>query len=235
MAKNQDKIPVVENLNLVDLVVLGMDEMKAESISVIDLRKIKNAVADYFVICSGTSDSHVDAIADSIEKEVHKASGQNPWRKEGKLSREWILLDYVDIVAHVFKREQRKLYALEELWGDGIVTQINKLPPAVKALFVKEEPAPKSANKKKIAAKEIEEIPTPKKVVKKKAETEIEEISISKKPVAKKAVSTKDVAETKKAVAKKPAIKKAARAEKSAESKTVAAKKPATKKVTKKE
>ncbi len=214
MAKKQEKIPAVENLNLVDLVVLGMDEMKAESISVIDLRKIKNAVADYFVICSGTSDSHVDAIADSIEKEVHKASGQNPWRKEGKQSREWILLDYVDIVAHVFKREQRKLYALEELWGDGIVTQINKLSPVLKAMIVKEGSATKPVVKKKASAIAAEVAPKAKKLVKKKvAKVKEAEIEIPKKTAAKKPATTEKTIEAKKATAKKPAAKKVTKKE----------------------
>ena len=200
MAKKKEIIPQVENHNLLDLVVSGMEEMKAEQIAVIDLRKIKNAVADYFVICSGTSDSHVDAIADSIEKEVYKNIEQNPWRKEGKQSREWILLDYVDIVAHVFKKDQRKLYALEELWGDGIVTHINNLPAAAKALIALDEtPAPKKiAKKQTIKEKPVvkEDNPTPekkpiakpkaKKVIKVSEEPKTEKKAITKKAVVKK-------------------------------------------------
>ncbi len=201
MAKKKEIIPQVENHNLLDLVVSGMEEIKAEQIAVIDLRKIKNAVADYFVICSGTSDSHVDAIADSIEKEVYKNIEQNPWRKEGKQSREWILLDYVDIVAHVFKKDQRKLYALEELWGDGIVTHINNLPAAAKALIALDEtPAPKKiAKKQAIKEKPVvkEDKPTPekkpiakpkaKKVIKVSEEPKTEKKAITKKALVKKA------------------------------------------------
>jgi ribosome-associated protein len=101
-----------------------MLERKAQDIVVLDLRKVKNAVADYFVICSGTSDTQLDAIADSVEEEVKKQSGEVVWHKEGKANREWILIDYVDVVAHVFKKDRRKYYDLEELWGDAQVTLI---------------------------------------------------------------------------------------------------------------
>jgi ribosome-associated protein len=103
-----------------------MVEKKASDVVVMDLREVKNAVADYFIICSGNSDTQIDAIADSIEDEVFKHSTQNPWKREGKESREWIIIDYVDVVAHVFNKEKRKFYGLEELWGDAKVTQIDK-------------------------------------------------------------------------------------------------------------
>jgi ribosome-associated protein len=104
---------------LCKLVVKGMQEKKAVDIVVMDLRDIKNAISDYFVICSGTSDTQIDAIADSVEEEVFKASKINPWHEEGKMNREWILLDYVDVVVHVFKKERRVFYDLEQLWGDA--------------------------------------------------------------------------------------------------------------------
>ncbi|UFH54421.1 ribosome silencing factor [Spirosoma sp. KNUC1025] len=102
-----------------DFVVRGMQEKKAQDIVVMDLRNVKNAICDYFVICSGNSDTQIDAISTSIEEEVYKASKQDPWHKEGKLNREWILLDYVDVVAHVFKKDRRAFYDLEQLWGDA--------------------------------------------------------------------------------------------------------------------
>jgi ribosome-associated protein len=104
---------------LCKLVVKGMQEKKAIDIVVMDLRDIKNAISDYFVICSGTSDTQIDAIADSVEEEVFKASKINPWHEEGKMNREWILLDYVDVVVHVFNKERRVFYDLEQLWGDA--------------------------------------------------------------------------------------------------------------------
>ncbi|WP_020595438.1 ribosome silencing factor [Spirosoma panaciterrae] len=115
-----------------DFVVRGMQEKKAQDIVVMDLRNVKNAICDYFVICSGNSDTQIDAISTSIEEEVYKASKQDPWHKEGKMNREWILLDYVDVVAHVFKKERRAFYDLEQLWGDAEihVVEDNELTPA---------------------------------------------------------------------------------------------------------
>ena len=89
---------------LTDLVVKGMLEKKAHDITVMDLQNVKNAVADYFVLCTANSDTQADAIADSIEKEVFVGSKENAWQKEGKQNREWILIDYVSVVAHEIGR-----------------------------------------------------------------------------------------------------------------------------------
>jgi ribosome-associated protein len=113
-----------KKLKLQEAIVHGMKEKKAFDITIIDLKSIKNAVADYFIICSGNSDTQVDAITDSIEEEVYKLTSQNPWHKEGKQNNEWVLLDYVDVVAHVFLKDKRKFYSLEELWGDAKITTI---------------------------------------------------------------------------------------------------------------
>ncbi|MFD2933526.1 ribosome silencing factor [Spirosoma flavum] len=107
-----------------DFVVRGMQEKKAQEIVVMDLRNVKNAICDYFVLCSGNSDTQIDAISTSVEDEVYKASKQDPWHKEGKLNREWILLDYVDVVVHVFKKDRRSFYDLEQLWGDAEIRAI---------------------------------------------------------------------------------------------------------------
>lgn len=107
---------------LSEVVVKGMQEMKAEDIVLMDLRSVKNAVADFFVICSGNSDTHIDAIAESVDHEVNKTDGQNPWHREGYNNKVWVLLDYVDVVVHVFKHENREFYALESLWGDAKIT-----------------------------------------------------------------------------------------------------------------
>ncbi|WMJ75679.1 ribosome silencing factor [Cytophagaceae bacterium ABcell3] len=115
---------VNNKVSLKDIIVHGMKEKKATDITIIDLRSIKNSVADYFILCCGTSDTQVDAIADSIEEEVYKETEQNPWHKEGKINKEWILLDYVDTVAHVFKKDKRDFYALEELWGDAKIISV---------------------------------------------------------------------------------------------------------------
>jgi len=113
-----------DSKKLCDAIVKGMQEKKAIDILVMDLRKVKNAVADFFVICTGGSDKQLDAIADSVDKEVFKTVKENPWHVEGKNNKEWMLLDYFDVVAHIFKKDKREFFALEKLWGDAEMTEI---------------------------------------------------------------------------------------------------------------
>lgn len=113
------KLTQLTTEQLRDLVVKGMQEKKAQDIVVMDLRKVKNAITDYFVICSGGSDTQIDAIAGSVEEEILKVCRVFPTNREGKLNREWILLDYMDVVVHVFKKDRRTFYDLEQLWGDA--------------------------------------------------------------------------------------------------------------------
>jgi ribosome-associated protein len=115
----------VNSETLSDVIVKGMQEKKASDIIVMDLRKIKNAVADFFVICSGNSDKQLDAISDSIDAEVFKKFQENPWHTEGKNNKEWMLLDYINVVAHVFRKDRRAYYALERLWGDADITEVD--------------------------------------------------------------------------------------------------------------
>ena len=109
---------------LAELVIKGMQEKKAVDIVVLNLKSLKNAVADYFIISSASSDTQLDAIASSIEEEVFKLTKENPWQSEGRTNREWVVLDYVDVVAHIFLKEKRDFYALEELWGDAEITHV---------------------------------------------------------------------------------------------------------------
>ncbi|RFP64518.1 ribosome silencing factor [Hymenobacter lapidiphilus] len=111
---------------LAEIVVSGMQEKKASDIVVLNLKELKNAVADYFIICSASSDTQIEAIARSVEEEVEKLTGQNPWQTEGRTNREWVLLDYVDVVVHIFLRDRRQFYALEELWGDADITYVEE-------------------------------------------------------------------------------------------------------------
>jgi len=111
---------------LSELIVHGMLEKKAEEVVIMDLRKVKTAVTDYFVICSGNSDTQIDAISESIEEQVRKGADQKPWKREGSDQREWILIDYVDVVVHVFNKEKRRFYGLEELWGDAHIQRLEK-------------------------------------------------------------------------------------------------------------
>jgi ribosome-associated protein len=141
------------DINLVDLVVKGMQEKKGHAITIIDLKNVKTAVADYFVICSANTDTQVDAIRHSIEEEVWKASGQDVWMKEGMQNREWILLDYADVVAHIFRTDRREFYGLEDLWGDADITVLDDdtMEPTKRP---KKEPKVKSDDKvKKVKTK----------------------------------------------------------------------------------
>ena len=113
---------------LADVVVRGMQDRKASDIVVLNLKHLQNAVADYFIICSANSDTQLDAIARSVEEEVEKTSGEMPWQTEGRTNREWVRLDYVDVVVHVFLRDRRKFYSLEELWGDAEIKYVEEEP-----------------------------------------------------------------------------------------------------------
>jgi ribosome-associated protein len=112
---------------LVDVIVKGMQEKKAENITVVDLRGIDNAVCDYFVISNANSNTQVKAIADSVQHETLETLDDKAWSKEGLETSEWILMDYVNVVAHIFQTPVRDFYALEELWGDAKVTKIESM------------------------------------------------------------------------------------------------------------
>ncbi|GGF16196.1 ribosome silencing factor [Echinicola rosea] len=107
------------------IIVKGMEDKKASDIVVMDLREINNSVSDFFVICSGSSDKQIEAISDAVEEEVYKSNKEKPWRNEGKNTNQWVLVDYIDVVAHIFLKNKREFYGLEELWGDAKITEIN--------------------------------------------------------------------------------------------------------------
>jgi ribosome-associated protein len=115
----------ISSEELAQLVVKGMQERKAQNIVLMDMRNVKNAFTDFFVVCSGTSETQIDAISESVDKEVWEAAKQHPRSMEGKANREWILVDYYDVIVHVFKKDRREFYKLEELWGDAEFTYIS--------------------------------------------------------------------------------------------------------------
>lgn len=102
-----------------ELIIYGIQEKKGNEIVRLDLRNIHSLVADFFVVCNADSSTQVKAIASSVEEEVYKATGIEPTRVEGLSHGEWIILDYIDIMVHIFKTEKREFYALEDLWGDA--------------------------------------------------------------------------------------------------------------------
>ena len=104
---------------LVTQIISGIEEVKGQNVEILDLRKIENTVCDYFVICDGTSNTQVNAIVNSIQKIVSKALKEKPWHVEGNENAEWVLLDYVHVVVHVFQKHIREFYDIEGLWGDA--------------------------------------------------------------------------------------------------------------------
>lgn len=120
--KTIPKINEAENLR--NLIIEGMQEKKAKEIVSIDLRNIKNAVADFFIVCHADSKTHTDSIARSVEEYVYKKIGEDPFHKEGMGGSEWILLDYLNVVVHIFQKEKRDYYGIERLWADAEIKQI---------------------------------------------------------------------------------------------------------------
>jgi ribosome-associated protein len=104
-------------------VVEAMRAKKAQDIVVIDLRGVSD-VADYFVLCTGESDLQIKAIVDGVQEDVKKATGEGSWRSEGFEERQWVVIDYVDVVVHVFDPERRDYYNLERLWADAPIEHI---------------------------------------------------------------------------------------------------------------
>ena len=108
-----------ESTYISELAIHGMQEKKGNDLVRLDLRSVNSSVADYFVICHADSATQVKAIANSVEEEIYKAIQQDPWRKEGLEYGEWILLDYIDVVIHIFRTDKREFYGVEDLWGDA--------------------------------------------------------------------------------------------------------------------
>ena len=117
----------VEKEKLLDKIVEAIQDVKGEDIMVFDLSNIENSVAETFVICSGNSNTHVSSIAALVEKKVRNDLQDRPWHVEGTENSMWVLLDYVSVVVHVFQKEVREYYDIEELWGDAKITKIENV------------------------------------------------------------------------------------------------------------
>ena len=109
----------ISSTHLCEVIVEGMKDNKASDIVVLDLREVENAVTDYFVICTGTSNTQIEGIAQSIIRLTRNTLKERPWHKEGQGNSDWVLIDYVSVVVHIFSRELRAFYDLEELWADA--------------------------------------------------------------------------------------------------------------------
>ncbi|QNJ96829.1 ribosome silencing factor [Constantimarinum furrinae] len=108
-----------ETDQLVTQIIAGIEEVKGQNIEILDLRDIENTVCDYFIICDGTSNTQVNAIVNSVQKLVSKSLKEKPWHIEGSDNAEWVLMDYVHVVVHVFQKQIREFYDIEGLWGDA--------------------------------------------------------------------------------------------------------------------
>lgn len=109
---------------LLTSIIKGIEEVKGNDIDILDLRDIDNTVCDYFIICNGTSNTQVNAIVNSVQRIVSRDIKDKPWHVEGTENAEWVLMDYVHIVVHVFQKHIREYYNIEGLWGDAKITSI---------------------------------------------------------------------------------------------------------------
>ncbi|MEZ4803845.1 MAG: ribosome silencing factor [Gelidibacter sp.] len=119
MAKNNHSTD-----QLITVILGGIEDVKGKDIKILDLRELENTVCDYFIICEGTSNTQVNAIVNSIQKKVSKELKDHPWHIEGSDNAEWVLMDYVNVVVHVFQKHIRQYYDIESLWGDAKTTAI---------------------------------------------------------------------------------------------------------------
>ncbi len=119
-----DKKEQITAQELNKYIVKGIQEKKGTEIVVINLKETGSSIADFFILCTGNSETQLGAILESVENEVQKATGQTPWHREGLQNKDWILLDFIDVVVHIFKKDVRSFYSLETLWGDADIQHV---------------------------------------------------------------------------------------------------------------
>ena len=117
--KKNSHTRLTRNSKIFKTVIHAIQEKKGEKIISLDLRKIPEAVADFFIICQANSNTQIKAIADFVEEEVKNKCGEIAYKHEGRQAQQWILIDYVDVVVHIMLHEPRKFYQLEEMWSDA--------------------------------------------------------------------------------------------------------------------
>lgn len=112
-----------DSIQLIDIITEALLDKKAENIRLLDVRKV-TTLTDYFVVCHANSDTQVRAIADNVLEQTKKQFGEAVWRKEGNTTNRWVVLDYVNVVIHIFLHELREFYGIEKMWGDAEITEI---------------------------------------------------------------------------------------------------------------
>ncbi len=123
----QENNKSVRSFDLTTLIVEGIQERKGKKISIIDLSKIETASVQKYIICQGTSTMQVGAVADSVREYVQKQSGRKPYNYDGYKNCQWIVIDYGEIMVHVFLPEYREYYSLEQLWSDAVISEVEDL------------------------------------------------------------------------------------------------------------
>ena len=116
--------PKLQETKLIDEILFSIEDVKGVDVNIMDLTKISNTVCRFFIVCTGTSNTHVAAISNSVRRHVSKKLKEKPFSTEGTENQEWVLIDYVDVVVHVFQREIREYYDIENLWGDAKITSL---------------------------------------------------------------------------------------------------------------
>lgn len=117
---------VADSKKLIEIISEGLLEKKAEDITVLDVHDL-TTLTDAFVVCHATTDVQIKAIADSVVVKTKKELGEGPWQQEGRDTRRWVILDYVNVVVHIFRKDLRSHYALERIWNDAEVSKIEDI------------------------------------------------------------------------------------------------------------
>lgn len=117
---------LTKSSKIIKTIIATIHDKKGENVISLDLRKIPEAVADFFIICEANNPTLLKAIADEIEHEVKEKCGESAYKHEGRQAQQWILIDYVNVVVHIMLPEPRKFYRLEEMWSDAVSTEHNE-------------------------------------------------------------------------------------------------------------
>ena len=117
---------LTRNSKIIKTIIAAIQEKKGENIISLDLRKINEAVADFFIVCEASNQPQVRAIADNVVDQVREKCEENPYHHEGYQQLQWVLIDYVNVVVHVMQSETRKFYQLEEMWSDAAAADHNE-------------------------------------------------------------------------------------------------------------
>lgn len=119
----QDDSKTTDSQQLVDVITEALLEKKAEDVTVLDVHEL-TTLADHFVVCHASSDVQIKALADNVNKCTAEQLGEKAWKEEGRDTRRWVILDYVNVVVHIFKKELREYYALERMWNDARIIRV---------------------------------------------------------------------------------------------------------------